>query len=305
MNIIGPASHKSSLQLFLYLLLWICIGLLIYGAINIGLLRYLGIDYMAVENLDSVFTENLLVFKWLQVLATVFLFALPSLMLSRYVSGNLIDFFRQSGINSRRILLSLLGLSLLFPVVAVSFKMNMALQLPDSLSWLENWMRTEEESKEKLTLLFLQMGSFPSFMLNMLMIALAPAIGEELLFRGGLQQLLIKGKMQPHLAILFSAILFSAIHFQFYGFLPRMIIGLYLGYLHYYGSNIFYSILCHFLNNGLQVLLVYTGLQSLEEDSAAALSAMNGAYYALAACCVVGITVILYLYRRSSELVNG
>jgi len=268
-------------------------------------MRYLGISYKAVEDLDSVFTENLLVFKWLQILATVMLFVLPSLMLSRYASDSWINFFRQSAVIRQRVLLSLLGLSLLFPVVAVSFKINSALQLPDSLNWLEEWMRSEEANKEKLTLLFLQMGGMPSFMLNMLMIALVPAIGEELLFRGGLQHLLIIGKMQTHLAIILSAFLFSAIHFQFYGFLPRMIIGLYLGYLYYYGANIFYSILCHFLNNGLQVLLVFAGLQPLDENSTASLPAMNAGFYALAACCVVGIVVILYLYRRSSVLVNG
>ena len=93
--------------------------------------------------------------------------------------------------------------------------------------------------------------------INLLVIALIPAIGEELTFRGVLQQALVRGTKNVHVAIILSAAIFSFIHFQFYGFLPRMFLGILLGYLFYYSGSIWTSILMHFVNNGTVVVLAY------------------------------------------------
>ena len=89
-----------------------------------------------------------------------------------------------------------------------------------------------------------------------MVIALIPAVGEELTFRGVLQQSLTR-KMNPHVAIFLSAAIFSFIHFQFYGFLPRLFLGLLLGYMFYITGSLWTSILMHFLNNGTAVVLYY------------------------------------------------
>jgi uncharacterized protein len=86
------------------------------------------------------------------------------------------------------------------------------------------------------------------------LVAVIPGIGEEMLFRGTVQQQFARIIKNPHIAIWLSAAFFSAIHFQFEGFLARMILGALLGYLFYWSNNLWIPIIVHFLNNGLQVI---------------------------------------------------
>jgi membrane protease YdiL (CAAX protease family) len=92
---------------------------------------------------------------------------------------------------------------------------------------------------------------------NIFLIAIVPAVGEELLFRGGIQNLLIRWLKNPHVAIIATAILFSAMHMQFLTFLPRFVLGLVLGYLMVYGRSIWYSIIGHFTNNFLSLVVFH------------------------------------------------
>ena len=87
------------------------------------------------------------------------------------------------------------------------------------------------------------------------MVAMIPAIGEELLFRGVLQKQLIKGLGNAHVAIILTAVIFSAFHLQFLGFFSRALLGMLFGYLYYWSKNMWYPILTHFTNNGLALLL--------------------------------------------------
>ena len=103
----------------------------------------------------------------------------------------------------------------------------------------------------------LKVDTIGGLLLNLLVIALIPAVGEELTFRGVLQQGLVRRMKSPHLAIILSAAIFSFIHFQFYGFLPRMFLGLLLGYMFYITGSLWTSILMHFVNNGSVVVLYY------------------------------------------------
>ncbi len=97
----------------------------------------------------------------------------------------------------------------------------------------------------------------PGFLVNLLMIAILPAIGEEFFFRGILQRLFSEWFKNIHVAIFITAFIFSAIHFQFFGFFPRFLLGLYLGYLFYWSGNLWIPIVVHFINNALVVILAY------------------------------------------------
>ncbi|MCX6167231.1 MAG: CPBP family intramembrane metalloprotease [Sphingobacteriales bacterium] len=134
---------------------------------------------------------------------------------------------------------------------------NQAMHLPDSLVGVEKWMRQQEDQLATLTQRFLYMPSAVDLAINLLMIALIPAIGEELLFRGCLQPIFGRLVKNAHVGIWLAAIVFSAIHLQFYGFIPRMLLGALFGYLYYYGNSMWYPILGHFLNNGSAVVAVY------------------------------------------------
>ena len=140
--------------------------------------------------------------------------------------------------------------------------------LPESLKGLEIWMRQKEDEAMTLTKQLLIMKGYTDFAINLLMIAIIPAIGEELLFRGGIQQIFGKWFGNPHIAIWLAAIIFSAIHVQFYGFIPRMFLGALFGYLLFWGKSLWYPIIGHFINNGSAVIMAFIYQQngkSIEE----------------------------------------
>lgn len=121
---------------------------------------------------------------------------------------------------------------------------------------LDSWLKMMEDMAGDLTQRMLEVDTIWGLLGNLLVIALIPAIGEELTFRSVLQQALTK-RCNVHLAVFLSAFIFSFIHFQFYGFLPRMFLGLLLGYLFYYSGSIWTTILMHFINNGTAVVVGY------------------------------------------------
>ena len=151
------------------------------------------------------------------------------------------------------------------PFIEYTALLNSKLQLPESLSWLEHWMRESEDKATEITVSFLQMNNLYDFIINILIIALLPALGEELLFRGILQSIFIDWTKNIHWGIIITAILFSAFHFQFYGFLPRMLIGVYLGYLFVWSKNIWYPVAAHFVNNASIVIYIYFSKIDVEE----------------------------------------
>ena len=127
---------------------------------------------------------------------------------------------------------------------------------------LETLLKMMEDAAGDLTERMLQVDTIWGLLGNLLVIALIPAIGEELTFRGVLQQSLTR-RCNPHVAIWLSAFIFSFIHFQFYGFLPRMFLGLILGYMFYYSGSLWTSILMHFINNGTAVVVAYLDYKGL------------------------------------------
>ena len=153
----------------------------------------------------------------------------------------------------------LIGVALMFvslPVTNQLARWNESVTFTADFKELEDYLKMLEDTATAATKKMLNVDTFGGLLLNLLVIALIPAIGEELTFRGVLQQGLMR-KMNPHVAIFITAAIFSFIHFQFYGFLPRMFLGLLLGYMFYITGSLWTSILMHFVNNGTAVLLYY------------------------------------------------
>ena len=133
------------------------------------------------------------------------------------------------------------------PLVLFVYQINKALPLPESFRLLED--QTNDAIKG-----LLQMENPLELIANLTLIALLPAIGEELVFRGVVQQQLLRRIHQPWIALVLTAVIFSFIHFQFEGFLPRMLLGLLLGWLYWRTGNFWVPVAAHFANNGAQVL---------------------------------------------------
>lgn len=156
--------------------------------------------------------------------------------------------------------LSILALAILLvsmPFISLLTQINRLLILPDGLSSLELWMQNLERSAQETTNLLLAGTSIWDYLGNMLFIGVFAAVAEEVFFRGALQQLLVKLFKNKHVGVWMTSFIFSLMHLQFYGFLPRIILGVLLGYLFVFSRNLWIPILIHFLNNALVVTLSF------------------------------------------------
>jgi membrane protease YdiL (CAAX protease family) len=160
-------------------------------------------------------------------------------------------------------LYGIIALLALLPIVGVVNEWNQAISLPDFLAPLEAWMREAEDMATQLQERFLSGTSYLDLFVNIVVMAVTPAFCEELLFRGVIQNQLEKWFKNAHVAVWVAAIIFSAIHFQFYGFFPRMILGAALGYLLVYGKSLWLPIVAHALNNFMAVVVAW-GANKLE-----------------------------------------
>ena len=151
-----------------------------------------------------------------------------------------------------------LGLVLLLMLVSVPMMgglnaLNQKMELPGFLKGMEDWMRRLEEENGRTTEAMLKMRSLSDYLGTMLVVAFIPAICEEFMFRAGLLRILLRWIKNPHVAIWLGAAIFSTIHFQFFGFFPRLLLGVGFGYMYYWTGSLWYSVFAHFLNNGFAV----------------------------------------------------
>lgn len=140
---------------------------------------------------------------------------------------------------------------------SIIIEWNAGLSLPEFMSGLEEWMKNTEEQLAETTAMMTTFDSFGSFLLAFVVIAILPGIGEEIMFRGVLQNSLHKWTKNAHIAIWVSGFIFAAIHLQFYGLVPRMMLGVVFGYLYVWSGNIWFPIIAHITNNGLALILTY------------------------------------------------
>lgn len=143
------------------------------------------------------------------------------------------------------------------PINSQFIEWNSNMVFPESWSWLETWMRDKEDQNAMLTRFMTNYQEVGQLVVALTVVVLLPALGEEVLFRGIIQRKLAQHWANVHVAIWVSAAVFSAIHFQFYGFLPRMILGALFGYLYYWSGRLSVAILAHFVNNGFVLVMMF------------------------------------------------
>jgi membrane protease YdiL (CAAX protease family) len=143
------------------------------------------------------------------------------------------------------------------PVMELMVNINSKLILPDFLKGVEEWMREKENESQQMVAAILNMNSVGEFISSLIIIGLLPAIAEEFLFRGCLQTIFKRWTGNTHLAIWITAIIFSTIHLQFFGFLPRMLLGALFGYMVAWSGSIWPAVWAHFINNGTAVVVTY------------------------------------------------
>ena len=178
------------------------------------------------------------------------------MLFSYLFQGNVFSFYKfgnPTGLNP--MLLVILMMVSVIPFINYMAELNYRMEVP--IRALDQLLRNLESTAEEMMVAFTATNSLSGLLVNLLMIGVIASVGEELIFRGLLQKLLTQMVRNVHLAILITAVLFSAFHFQFFSFLPRFILGLILGYMMFYGQSIWYPILAHFVNNAMGVVYYY------------------------------------------------
>lgn len=252
--------------------------------------------------------NTVLLLKVLQAVSVLLMFILPSLMFSIFWTH---DRFRYLGVTAKTSIVTLFvagtGMLLAMPLINWLAEINQHITLPESLSSIEEWMKHSEERLAELTDAFTKGTSVGVLLLNLFVIAFMAALSEELFFRGVLQQVLLECTRNKHIAVWLSAIIFSAFHLQFYGFIPRVLMGAYLGYLFLYSGSLWHSIFAHFVNNGAAVLiawLVNRGAISQDIDKVGSLQE-EWMYALISAVMVISSLVVVYYFEKKRFTVSG
>ena len=194
----------------------------------------------------------------LQGSATFFgLIIIPSLYLYGIEKKSVFDFTRGKKIYPLMAAITAVMVIMFMGINSVFIEWNYHFKFPEFLQAFETWAREREALAEELTKFFTQFSSTGEFVFGLIVIALFPAIGEELVFRGLIQNELFRASKNHHVAIWTSAILFSAFHMQFFGFVPRLLLGALFGYLYLWSGSLVIAMIAHFVNNGFSLLMMY------------------------------------------------
>ncbi|TDE13333.1 CPBP family intramembrane glutamic endopeptidase [Dyadobacter psychrotolerans] len=257
-----PGTWGSLLVLIGFVLIGMAIGNVLALII---LAIYLSADFGSVATiLNQLITEPEQVkngwYAMMMLQGTVHFFSylFPSILYWYFIERKTLkDFVFKTKPDPKIWLLAFVLVLAFIPLNSKFIEWNAAMSFPDALSGLEIWMKEKEEQLAVLTKFLTTYDRFSQLLIALFVVVLLPAWGEETLFRGIIQRKLGQQWGNVHIAIWVSAAIFSAIHFQFYGFLPRMLLGAVFGYLYYWTGSLWIAVFAHFINNGFVLVMVY------------------------------------------------
>ena len=229
----------------------------LFQSITLGIIEFTGFKFDPAYLKNNATQTDLWLLKLLQAISTLGTFLLPAMVFVRIKKPGA-DYLKASArVNPLLVLLVFIGFICFMPAMEQVIAWNESIQFPEGMKSLETLFRNMEERAKEITMLLVRADSIGALLLNILVLAIAPAIAEEFLFRGVIQNLLADRLKNKHVAIWIAAALFSLFHFQFYGFIPRLLFGALFGYLLMWSKSIWYPVLCHALNNSIAVVSSY------------------------------------------------
>ena len=243
-------------QLFVSLLIVLGSGILLFIVFLVAGIFIFDSDLQILENpFAAVGEKNILFLKYILISQQISFFIVPAIIILNKLKQGHQTVLRDMKIPQiNEIVLVVVLAFCIFPITGFTGELNATMHLPDWLSGVEQWMTKKEESAARLLDSIMTQDTFLVVILNVMMIAVLPAIGEEMIFRGVFQKILSDLFRSGHLAIWITAFLFSAFHFQFFGFVPRFILGLVFGYLFFWSGTLWLPIISHFINNAVPVI---------------------------------------------------
>lgn len=292
----------SSWMQLIFLLLFVFASYIILAVIIAFIMLAMGVDItnpMAMMESTSFLRISLFV-------QSPILFFLPACLWGFLFNNNIGDGLKINKVpDIRFVILGVLLIIVIQPFISFTGYYNDKLALPESLSWLERMMRSMEDTAAAQFDQLLSGRSFVDLILNLVLIAVFAGICEEFLFRGALQQIFRKIIGNYHITVWLTSFIFSAIHLQFYGFVPRLILGAVLGYLFIWSANLWVPVLVHTLNNAFSVVLYHIyGKEALSQSSSDTFGVGDTSWGALVS---IALSVLIMIYmskmylRRSIE----
>jgi membrane protease YdiL (CAAX protease family) len=254
-------------------------------------------------------TMDISMYKWMQFLQTIALFLLPAIFIA-YISSQepwqWLGFTKKVSWQSLVWAVAIMLVAL--PAINLLGYLNQQLSLPSALEGLETWMKNKESEATWLTEMLMSDSSYKGLVINLLLMAVLPAVAEEFTFRGVLQRFFTSKKHMnnvsnsvPHVAIWVTAAVFSAIHMQFYGFVPRMLMGALFGYMLVWTGSLWVPMLMHFVNNAMAVLVYFmVNRAGWDMDKVDAIGTGNTLWLGIVS--IVLTIVGIYMFRRSTTM---
>ena len=257
----SPAWYRfilALLTIFSFSLLFFVFAVLI----GIPLFRLTGADVRNIF-LTGISTENISFLKYLQVIQSVGTFLLPAVFLAWLFTGNSYAYLKiNTPIKFFSFLLVFFSILFAIPIINFTGYLNSLITLPDSLGVVEDKIRELEHEASELMKSFLNVPSTGGYLVNLMVIAVLPAVCEEFLFRGVFQRLFVEWTRNKHIGIIIAAVIFSFFHLQFLGFIPRFLLGVYFGYLLIWSNTLWLPIAAHFINNAFAVTFYHFANQT-------------------------------------------
>lgn len=261
-NQLGAPQEKHPVINLIVILLLVALGFIVIGPVLGFFLALPFYDGGMVQLAEAIqrpldHPDTRIPLYIIQGCATVVgLIMAPAYYLNRQ-QKSLNNLFRERPLEWIPVLVTVFIVVIFMAVNSVFIEWNAKFNFPDFAHNFEEWARQREDSAAELTTFLTTFTSAGQLILALVVIAVLPAIGEEIVFRGLIQHELFRATKNIHVAIWIAAVLFSAIHFQFFGFVPRLLLGALFGYLYYWSGNLKLSILAHFVNNSVSVVALY------------------------------------------------
>jgi len=300
----APFAHLSPAAKFIWLIFFLILSSLIFALFGLllGKLWY----NTDVANISAMFSHpektEIRPFLYLyQVINQIGVFILPPLFFAWMIDKKSMQYLKLNRLPT--LVAVLLGFSMVYtllPFINWLTDINAHISLPASLSGLEQWMKAKEIQADSITKAFLSVSTLNGLWLNLLVVALIPAIGEELLFRGLIQRLLGEWTKNLHWGVWLTAILFSAIHMQFFGFFPRMFLGLVLGYLFIFSKSLWLPILVHFINNASSVIVYYLNYNGVIQVKMEHFGASPQSWVIILSF-LISLTLLIFIKKEASK----
>jgi len=310
--------NKNFLVKFGTLILLMIVFFVITNTIGIVLaIPFFGLDILSNFNqsLDYTDKNSLAFMKYLQVISQIGVFILPAYFFAYLNNRQPMNYLRlRSKFKVFPLVVAMLIIFVSIPFINYLVKLNEQMTLPDFMSGIENWMRNMENQATLMTQAFLKVKTLGGLFANLIVIAFLAAIGEELLFRGVILKMLNDSLKNIHLAVIISAIIFSAFHGQFYGFIPRAVLGVLFGYIFIWTGNLWIPILLHLLFNSVSVVVAYlfevgsinTDYEDFGESSGVLIVLISLVFtiFLMFILTSVTIPILVFLYTLSEVVIS-